>query len=267
MIRMLARLFRLRLSLMNGAAALGGCLLFPAPRNGVTLLAACAGVSLLAMGGSALNQVLERRLDALMTRTLGRPLPQGNMNPATAAIIGGCVIMAGLMLIAAFGGALPCLLGLAALAWYLAVYTPLKQRTPMALPIGALCGALPPVIGWCLAGGPVLDFRIMLLAGLLYLWQVPHFLLFQQRHAADYRRAGIQLPENSRQFLGLWLAALMAASMLLPAFGIIGQHAACWYVLLPVPLLVLALCRCERPLFSYLNLFPLLVSLALVVQG
>ena len=267
MIRMLARLFRLRLSLMNGVAALGGGLLFPGPRNGATLLAACAGVTLLAMGGSALNQVLERDLDILMTRTMGRPLPLGYMKPLTAAILGSGVIMAGLILIAVLGGTLPGLLGLAALVWYLGVYTPLKRRTPLALPIGALCGALPPVIGWCLAGGDVLDFRIMLLAGLLYLWQVPHFCLFQQRLAADYRRAGIPLPENGTGFIGLWLVALMAASMLLPAFGIIGHHAAYWYAFIPVPLLVMALCRCERPLFSYLNLFPMLVSLALVVQG
>ena len=153
MIRRLSRLFRLPLSLMNGIAALGGYCLFPAPRSSAAMMIACSGVTLLAMGGATLNQVLERDIDALMTRTDQRPLPRGEMTPAVATSIGFGVILAGSALLLTADGLLPALLGLAALVWYLAVYTPLKRRTPLALPLGALCGAVPPLIGWCLAGG------------------------------------------------------------------------------------------------------------------
>jgi heme o synthase len=267
MIRRLLRLFRLPLALMNGIAALGGYCLFPAQRSGETMLIACAGVTLLAMGGTALNQVLERDIDALMIRTRLRPLPRGEMTPAAATSVGCGVIMAGAAMLFTAGGLLPVLLGLTALAWYLAVYTPLKRRTPLALPLGALCGAVPPLIGWCLAGGALTDFRIITLAGLFFIWQIPHFWLLQERHAADYRRAGIPLFAIRPGLFGLWLVALTATALMLPAFGIIGHNAAYWYALFPSLLLIMALCRCERSLFSYLNLFPVLVTLTLLIQG
>jgi len=267
MIRRLSRLFRVPLALMNGIAAVGGYCLFPAPRSGEILLIAWAGVTLLAMGGAALNQVLERDIDALMTRTRLRPLPRGEMTPAGATSFGCGAIMAGGALLFTVGGLPPVLLGLAALAWYLVVYTPLKRRTPLALPLGALCGAVPPLIGWCLAGGEATDFRIITLAGLFYIWQIPHFWLLQERHAADYRRAGIPLFAIRQGLFRLWLVALTATALLLPAFGIIGHQAAYWYGLLPFLLLIMGLFRCERPLFPYLNLFPVLVTLTLLIQG
>jgi protoheme IX farnesyltransferase len=267
MIRRLSRLFRLPLALMNGIAALGGYCLFPAPRSVDVMLTAWAGVTLLAMGGAALNQVLERDIDALMTRTRLRPLPRGEMTPAAATSIGCAVTMAGAAILFTAGGLLPVLLGLAALAWYLAVYTPLKRRTPLALPLGALCGAVPPLIGWCLAGGALTDFRIITLAGLFFIWQIPHFWLLQERHAADYRKAGIPLFAIRPGLFGLWLVALTATALMLPAFGIIGHNAAYWYGISLSILLVVGLSRRERSLFSYLDLFPVLVTLMLLIQG
>jgi len=263
----LTRLLRVPLALMNGIAALAGYSLFPGPRSGVCMLAAWSGVTLLAMGAAALNQVLERDIDALMTRTRLRPLPRGEMTPAAATSIGCGASLAGGTVLFTAGGLQPVLLGLAALAWYLAVYTPLKHRTPLALPLGALCGAVPPLIGWCLAGGEATDFRSITLAGLFFIWQIPHFWLLQERHAADYRRAGIPLFAIRPGLFGLWLVALTAATLLLPAFGIIGHHAATWYVLFPLILLIMVLCRWKRPLFPYLNLFPLLVTLTLLIQS
>jgi protoheme IX farnesyltransferase len=266
MIRKLARLFRIRLSLMNGVAALGGYCLFPAQRGVVAMLAAAVGVSLLAMGGAALNQVLEQDIDGLMTRTRLRPLPRGEMTPAAAVTIGCAVILTGCVMLSTVGGVLPVLLGLAALAWYLAVYTPLKRRTPLALLTGTLCGAVPPLIGWCLAGGDPTDFRIMVLAGLFFIWQVPHFWLLQVRYADDYRRAGIPLFAVRPGIFGIWLVALTAAALMLPAFGIIGSQAAWCYTLLPPLLLIITLFRREQPFYLYLNLYPALVTLAFLVQ-
>lgn len=262
----LLRLFRPRLALLNGVAALGGYLLHPAAVHAAAMGALMGGVALLAAGGSAVNQVLERDLDRLMVRTSQRPLPRGDLTPISGTILGAIAVMTGLMLLAAAGGLWPPLLGAAALGWYLAVYTPLKRRTSMALALGAVCGAVPPLIGWCLAGGHPADYRPMLLAGLLYLWQIPHFWLFQRRHAADYRSAGIPLfcpPAMEACLFWLWMLALLAAAMLLPAFGIIGRYVAIWYIVFPLPLAVIVLARSERLLFPYLNIFPLLVTATL----
>lgn len=272
MILLYSRLFRLRLALLNGIAAAGGYLLYPAEPEAMRLFASLIGVALLAAGGSALNQLMECDLDSLMERTRCRPLPAGELTPATAAIVAGIVILAGLVQLAAVGGPIPAGLGGFALFLYLVVYTPLKRRTSCALAVGAVCGAIPPLIGWCIAGGQPLDFRVVLLAGLLYLWQIPHFWLFQRRHAEDYRRAGIpsvSAAMNSSIFsilFRLWIVALVAGAMLLPAFGIVGQTAGFWYAAFPLPLLLISLNSSEKALFSYLNLFPLLVTLVLLFQ-
>ena len=272
MTRALAGLLRLKLSLLNGIAAVGGCLLYPSAVDLTGITASFIGVTLLAAGGSALNQVLELDLDNRMMRTRLRPLPQGELTPTSATAIGAGAILAGLLLLTAVGGPLPALLGVAALFWYLAVYTPLKRRTSLALPVGALCGSFPPLLGWCLAGGMPTDFRIMFLAGLLFLWQVPHFWLYQRRHQNDYRQAGIPLfcsrtgGTRHDPFFWIWIAALSAGTMLLPAFGIIVRPLAHWYAVFPLSLFPIALLCTDRLLFRYLNLFPLLVSLLLLVQ-
>ncbi|MGD0584731.1 MAG: UbiA family prenyltransferase, partial [Oryzomonas sp.] len=133
MISPLLKLFRPRLALLNGVAALGGYLLYPAAVRIISLAALFFGVALLAAGGSAINQVVERDLDRLMARTSRRPLPQRDLTPLSGTVIGSVAIMGGLMLLAAVGGPLPPLLGVTALGWYLAVYTPLKRRTSLAL--------------------------------------------------------------------------------------------------------------------------------------
>ncbi|MDA8429597.1 MAG: protoheme IX farnesyltransferase [Geobacteraceae bacterium] len=272
MITALARLFRLRLALLNGVAALGGAMLFPLPVDSRLLWMVFIGVTLLAAGGSAINQALEHELDRVMIRTRLRPVAQGRMKPVQAALLGLAIVLAGVALLGVAGGSRPALAGALGIFWYLAVYTPLKRRTPYALAAGAVCGALPPVIGWGCAGGSLPDYRIMLLAGLLYLWQIPHFWLFQRRYAADYRAAGFPLLAAATRegalpgLFGLWIAALVSATMLLPAFGLIAHGTAIWYALVPLPLIAMTLLRSEKPLFSYLNLFPLLVTLAIIAH-
>jgi protoheme IX farnesyltransferase len=271
MIRDLAMLFRLRLALLNGIAAMAGVFLFPAPVETQLLWSVFIGVVLLAAGGSALNQVLECKTDCLMIRTRLRPVAQKRMNPAQAALIGTVIVVSGALTLYAGGGVLPSLLGAGGILWYLAVYTPLKRRSPYALAVGSLCGAVPPLIGWCAVGGEIGDFRIMLLAGVLVLWQIPHFWLFQRRHAADYRAAGFPLLDAiTRQatfsgLFGLWVAALVAATMLLPAFGLISGNHAVWFALVSLPLVALPLLRSEKALFPCLNLFPLLLTLLLFI--
>lgn len=272
MIRALSRLFRLRLSLLNAVSAMGGYLLYPAEIEWVGLWMTVIGVLFLASGASALNQVMEPDLDRLMERTRQRPLPAGELTAAAAMLLGGGSLLAGIMFLGTGGRSGAALLGALSVIWYLAVYTPLKRRSSWALVAGALCGALPPVIGWHMAGGAPTDYRIILLAGLLYLWQIPHFWLFQRRHADDYRRAGFPLLVTlfrGDSFIRLfvpWTAALICAAMLLPAFGIIDRPAALWYALFPLALIIITILRSEKFLFSYLNLFPLFLTILLFAQ-
>lgn len=263
------KLSRLPLSLMNGVAAVGGYLLFPGPADFGTAGALFAGVALLAASASALNQVLERDLDAVMRRTSDRPLPRGELRVASALLIGAGLFFCGAAALAMLGGRVPALLGLATLAWYLAVYTPLKRRSPFALLLGALCGSAAPLIGWCAAGGSPDDFRIVILAGVIYLWQVPHFWLLQRRHAQDYRLAGFPIftPPAGKGGLAplcrLWIAAMMTGALLLPAFRIVELDPLLCFVAFFVPLLLTSCKRFEAAAFAGVNLFPLAVTVAL----
>lgn len=264
----MCRLFRLPLALMNGAAALGGYLLCREVPPGASGLLLFIGVTLMACAASAFNQVIERDVDALMRRTMTRPLPAGELDARRGALIAVLVLLPGALVLAALG-APPVLIALATLAWYLAVYTPLKRRTPFALLAGAFCGALPPLIGWSAARGALSDFRIVLLCGILYLWQVPHFWMLQKRHADDYRLAGLPLftPQSFRgpgPFLVLWLAAVVAATLMLPAFGLIaGSNASLWCLAFCLPLLLTPFRRLEAAAYVGINIFPALVTLAL----
>ena len=272
MILHIYRLFRPRLALLNGVTALAGCALYPASISVATLLAAFCGVTLLAMGGSALNQLLECDVDALMERTMLRPLPRGKLSAKTAFSAGILVILAGLVPLSVGGMLLPPFVGAATFVLYVFIYTPLKRKTAFALPLGALCGAVPPLIGWCLAGGAPTDYRIIILAGVLFVWQIPHFWLLQERHEADYRRAGLPLvgsqgnPISRNALLRLWLVAFIAIALLLPAFNIIARPAAFCYVALLVIMGIPVLMHSRRVLFVCLNLFPLLVTLILLVR-
>ncbi|MDD2898438.1 MAG: protoheme IX farnesyltransferase [Desulfuromonadaceae bacterium] len=275
MIRTLITLFRLKLSLLNGIAAVAGCLLFPAASRALpafTAITAFTGVFLLAAGSSAFNQVIERNLDSRMMRTRLRPLPTGAMSITAALFLAGSAVVSGLLVLVSAGDGKPGICGAIAVVWYLGVYTPLKRYSSLTLLIGGLCGAFPPLIGWSLAGGHPGDFRIVILAGLLFLWQVPHFWLFQRRHAEDYRRVGIPLfcvggkLYGYNLFFWLWLGALSVGALLLPLFGLIGRPGAFWYMLFPVPLVFLSAFRSGRHLFSYINCFPLLVTLLLMIQ-
>jgi protoheme IX farnesyltransferase len=254
---------------MNGAAALGGYLLFPAPAETVGAALVLLGTALLAAGGSALNQAAEVDLDAAMERTRNRPVPAGRISPRAARLLGAAAAAAGGALLLAAGGWLPPLLGAAALALYLLAYTPLKRRTSLALAVGAVAGAVPPLVGWAAAGGDPADHRAVLLAGILYLWQVPHFWLLQRRCAGEYLRAGIPVAPGASPaggappLLPLWLAALAAASALLPALGVVAGGRALVVVLLPLMPLAASLFRAERLLPPLLHLFPLLLTLAL----
>ncbi|MFN8093057.1 MAG: heme o synthase [Vicinamibacteria bacterium] len=169
------------------------------PLRGAALAAALVGTGLVAAGAAVLNQVLERDTDALMERTRQRPLPAGRVLPAEAVAFGTGVTLAGHALLLAVCGPLPAAVAFVTWSSYLFVYTPLKRRTPLATLVGAVPGALPPVIGWTARTGS-LDQGAFILFAILFLWQVPHFLAIAWLYRDDYARGGFpMLPVLDRE--------------------------------------------------------------------
>jgi len=186
------------------------------------------GTGLLAAGSSALNQVLERDLDALMERTSQRPLPAGRMQPDAALLFGVALAILGLLELTVFVNLLTALLGTLALASYVFLYTPLKRISSLATVIGAIPGAIPPLMGWTAVSGAI-GAGAWVLFGILFLWQLPHFLAIAWMCREDYARAGLpMLPvvepdgrSTARQMV-LWGAALLPVSLLPTILGLTG---------------------------------------------
>ncbi len=158
----------------------------------LTLLNTIIGTGLIASGTAALNQWYERAADAKMKRTQARPLPAGRI-PANKALIFAILIsVAGFVELFAGVNALTGWLGLFTLLSYLFVYTPLKQRSPHSTTIGAIPGAMPPLIGFAAASG-TLTWDAWILFAILFLWQFPHFYAIAWMYREDYERAGIRM--------------------------------------------------------------------------
>jgi protoheme IX farnesyltransferase len=150
------------------------------------------GTGLAAAGALALNQYLERDLDARMERTRRRPLPEGRLEPVEALAFGTLTAAAGLLYLTVSVNPLAALVAAAVVICYLFLYTPLKRRTSLCSVVGAFPGALPPVIGVAAATG-ALGIEAWLLFAVLFLWQIPHSLAIAQLYREDYARAGMQL--------------------------------------------------------------------------
>ena len=156
------------------------------------LLWTVLGTGLVAGGASVFNQILEREPDSRMRRTRLRPLPDGRLGVRDAALYGTVLSFAGLVILAAGVNQLAAGVALATLTSYAVVYTPLKQRTSLATVIGAVPGALPPVIGWAAAANS-LSSGAWVLFGIVFLWQMPHFLAIAWMYRDDYARGGFPM--------------------------------------------------------------------------
>jgi protoheme IX farnesyltransferase len=150
------------------------------------------GVALASGGTLALNQYLERDLDARMLRTRERPLPEGRLQPGEALGFGVAITASGLIYLTWLVNPLSGLITAGSVASYLFLYTPLKQKTPFCLMVGAVPGALPPVTGWAAASGG-LSLEAWVLFAILFLWQIPHSLSIAVLYREDYARANFQL--------------------------------------------------------------------------
>ncbi len=160
------------------------------------LLHALLGTALVAGSAAVLNQVFETKVDRLMERTKTRPLPSGRMKPASALLIGISLAAAGFVYLATAVNWLTACLAAATLAIYLLLYTPMKRKTSFCIMVGAVSGAIPPIIGWT-AARPSIGRGAWILFGVLFLWQIPHFLAIAWMYRDEYAQAGfVMLRKN-----------------------------------------------------------------------
>jgi protoheme IX farnesyltransferase len=163
------------------------------------LAAAVIGTALVAGGSATLNMLLEREVDGRMQRTRRRPLPAGRLRPSDALILGAVLTLLGLAELYWLAHPLAALVALVTWFSYLFIYTPLKTRTSLSTLVGAVPGALPPVIGWAAARGS-LDAGAYVLFAIVFLWQIPHFLAIAWLYRDDYARGGLpMLPVIDRE--------------------------------------------------------------------
>jgi protoheme IX farnesyltransferase len=171
-----------------------GYLLAAGPQVQLSILIhTLVGAGLVAAGGSAFNQLLERRTDARMKRTAHRPLPAGRLSPEEVGAFGATLSGAGLAYLAATVPAAATIAAILTFAIYVFIYTPLKKVTSWNTVVGAVPGALPPVIGWCAAGDRADARGGAILFLVLFLWQLPHFLAIAWMYRFEYQRAGYRM--------------------------------------------------------------------------
>jgi protoheme IX farnesyltransferase len=219
----------------------------PEPGSYVRLAVTCIGTALVASGAAAVNQVYERKTDALMERTRSRPVAGGRMQPIEGLVVAFLLSAAGLGLL--WGGTTLAATAVAALTLlaYAAIYTPLKPITSLSTVVGAVPGALPPLIGWAAVQGSVSGMAPWSLFLIMFFWQLPHFLAIAWIYREDYARAGMPMltvidPHGGftgRQSV-LWAAALLPFSQLPFMFGIAGPAYAVGALLLGIAQLVVA---------------------------
>lgn len=192
----------------------------------MTWLGLVLGTLLMSMAANGLNQWFERERDALMQRTRLRPIPRGVLSPAQA-LAGSCGMgLFGLVTLLLTTTQFTAALAILTLFIYLGIYTPLKTRSPVAILVGAIPGAIPVLMGWSAASGQITP-AAMTLFWLLFLWQIPHFLALATMYQEDYRRGGYQmLPDDpqqgyaTRSVLVVFSVALFAISLCAPLAGV-----------------------------------------------
>jgi heme o synthase len=194
-----------------------------------TVVLTLVGTVLIVAAANVLNMYLERDTDALMTRTMNRPLPARRMDPQRALRFGIALAAVSIPLLTFGVGPLPGLLASIALVSYVLLYTPMKRHTAAALLVGAVPGAIPPLIGWT-ASTESLDLPGVLLFAVMFLWQVPHFLAITLFRSEEYARAGLVVQSNepggereARRNIVRYTVALVGVSLLFVPLGVGGN--------------------------------------------
>jgi protoheme IX farnesyltransferase len=226
-----------RITLMVIITTAGGLFLAPrvAPLSSIseggtslsawTVFFALLGTSMIVSGANALNMYIERDIDRHMARTRNRPLPAGRMSPRAALWFGVTLSVVSVPILAIGVNALTALLAVLANVSYVLAYTPMKPRSHFALEIGAVPGAIPPLLGWTAATNRIDPAGVVLFAT-LFLWQIPHFHAIAMFRREEYARAGLKVMPNvagddaTKHVIVRYLAALVATSLLLFPLGV-----------------------------------------------
>lgn len=238
----LARLTKPRITLIVIATCAAGMAIAPARIPSLVALLALTGTALIVASANVLNMWWERETDGLMHRTRQRPLPTGRLSPDVALVFGLALGASSIPMLVAVN-VLTATLGVLALAMYVLIYTPLKRHTCLALPIGAIPGAMPPLMGWTSATGTLLASRMassgalstgagrlggILLFLLLFVWQLPHFIAIAFFRAEDYARAGLKVvpvergERAAKGQIAFYAVVLVTVSFVIAAAGVAG---------------------------------------------
>jgi len=188
-----AELAKSKLSALVVATTAAGYLMAPVPIEPATLASAIAGTFLCSASANSFNQVIEVKRDAMMNRTCRRPLPSGRISRAHAVVWASSAGVAGVTMLALCTNLTTAALGAGTIGLYTLVYTPLKVVHPLNTWVGAVVGAIPPVMGWTAAGGSLLSIEPLMLSAALFLWQIPHFLALAWMYRADYEQGGYKM--------------------------------------------------------------------------
>jgi protoheme IX farnesyltransferase len=216
-----------RITLMVLVTSAGGMWLAPGTLDPASMAIMLLTTGMVVGAANTLNCYLERDSDRLMARTANRPLPDRRLEPSWALILG---VLMGLFAVPTLTLAvnpITGLLGLVALVSYVAIYTPMKQYTPAALFVGALPGALPPLMGWTAVTGSI-DAPGLVLFGVLFFWQIPHFIAISIFRQEEYERAGLKvLPsvrgmQSAKVQSAVYAGALWVVSLMLVPYGLAG---------------------------------------------
>ena len=242
-----AALTKPRLNLLVVATSAAGYYLGASGRPDIwRMTQAVAATALVAGSAAALNQVYERDTDALMRRTRNRPLPDGRVAPADACIFGIILAVIGLGLLGTRANLLAASLAAATIVIYLVLYTPLKRRSPIATLVGAVPGALPPLIGWTASHNSISTGGVALFA-IVFLWQIPHFMAIAWLYRDDYSKAGFPMlpvlePDGRRAGYQavLYAGGLLPASLVPSLTGLSGSAYFAVALMLGIALLWLA---------------------------
>lgn len=225
-------LLKFRLSFLVAFSCAFGFVLASPVVNWNTLMMLFIGGFLLSAASGIINQVIEKDLDKLMTRTLSRPLPTGRVSVGEA--IGLCLFcfVTGVSILIIYTNPVTTCLSILSLILYAFAYTPLKRVGPVAVFVGAIPGALPPLLGWTAATG-IISYQALIIFGIQFIWQFPHFWAIAWVADDDYKRAGFKLlPSSGQKDLNTAIQIMIYTMFLIPlgllpaTFGITGINSA-----------------------------------------
>jgi len=277
---LLAELSKVRITVSVALTTIAGYLLASGSFDSGMILPT-VGIFILACGSSALNHFQDSDRDGLMKRTQNRPIPSGRISKTGTLITAIIMVVIGSLLIYWGSDFVGLQLGLLALIWYNAIYTPMKRKMPYAVIPGSIIGALPPIVGWVAGGGDVFDPRALVIAFFFFVWQVPHFWLLILKYGKEYEQAGYPTLTQRyndmqiRYITFMWTLATAVSALMLPLFGITHHISITLVIIASVFWLIFVfaslLKKQDKPLnpfyyFMRINYFVLVMIVALSVD-